>query len=87
MGASSGQVLRMVLAREVKLIVAAIASGIIVAVLVTRSAFVEMLVITGSDPGLWIVVGGLCGGVATAAVTLATWRIVKLDPWEVLRQG
>jgi len=54
---------------------------------VTRSAFVEMLVMTGSDPRLWIVVAALCGGVATAAVTFATWRIVRLDPWKVLRQG
>lgn len=87
LGASSGQVLRMVLAREVKLIVAAIATGVVGTVLVTRSAFVEMLVMTGSDPRLWIVVAALCGGVATAAVTFATWRIVRLDPWKVLRQG
>lgn len=87
MGASSGQVLRMVLAREARLILASVGTGVIGIVLVTRSAFVEMLVITGSDPRLWLIVGGLCGGVATAAVAFATWRIVKLDPWEVLRQG
>ena len=85
MGATAGQVLRMVLAREGKLILAAIGSGVAVTLLVTRSAFVEMLVISGSDPRIWVVVAGLCGGAAAVAVTFATWRIVRLDPWKVLR--
>ena len=42
---------------------------------------------TGSDPRLWMVVGALCGTVAAVAVTLATWRIVRLDPWKVLRDA
>ena len=85
-GASPLQVLMMVLAREVKLILAAVGSGIIVTVLVTRSAFAEMLIITGGDPRVWVVVAVVCGGVAAAAVALATRRIVRLDPWVVLRQ-
>jgi putative ABC transport system permease protein len=86
MGASSGRVLRMVLAREAKLIAAAVATGTIATVLVTRSAFVEMLVITGTDPSVWIGVSVLCGGIAAAAVAFATYRIVRLDPWVVLRR-
>ncbi len=87
MGATAGQVLRMVLAREGKLILAAIGSGVAVTLLVTRSAFVEMLVISGSDPRIWVVVAALCGSAAAIAVTLATWRIVRLDPWRVLRRS
>jgi hypothetical protein len=45
-----------------------------------------MLVISGSDPWIWVVVAALCGGTAATAVTLATWRIVRLDPWRVLRR-
>lgn len=85
MGATAGQVLRMVLARESKLILAAIASGVAVTLLVTRSAFAEMLIISGSDPRIWLVVAALCGGAAGIAVTLATWRVVRLDPWKILR--
>lgn len=87
MGATAGQVLRMVLAREGKLILAAVATGVVGTVLVTRSAFVEMLVISGSDPRTWVVVAALCGGTAAIAVALATWQIVRLDPWKVLRDG
>ena len=75
----------MVLAREVKLILAAVVTGITGTVLVTRSAFVEMLVVSGGDPRMWFVVAALCGGTAAVAVTFATRRIVKLDPWDVLR--
>jgi predicted permease len=87
MGASASQVLRMVLVREAKLIGVAAATGIVGTVLVTRSAFAEMLAITGSDPRMWAAVAVLCGGLAAVAVALATYRIVRLDPWVVLRQS
>ncbi len=87
MGASAAQVLRMVLVREGKLIGFSTATGVIATVLVTRSAFYEMLVITGTDPRMWAVVAVLCGGLAAIAVALATYRIVRLDPWAVLRQS
>ena len=87
MGASPGQVLRLVVSREARLILAAVGTGIVGTVVVTRSAFVEMLVISGSDPRIWIAIGAVCGGVAAAAVASATWRIVRLDPGVVLRQG
>ena len=87
MGASPGQVLRMVLVREGKLIGAAIGIGIVGTVLVTRSTFVELLMISGPDPRLWITIGVVCGGLAAVAAACATWRIVRLDPWKVLRQA
>jgi len=46
-----------------------------------------MLVITGSDPWMWAAVVVLCGGLAAVAVALATYRIVRLDPWVILRQS
>lgn len=87
MGASAGQVLRMVLAREAKLIGVAAGTGIVGTVLVTRSTFAEMLAITGTDPRMWAAVAAVCGGFAVAAVALATYRIVRLDPWVVLRRA
>lgn len=87
MGASAGQVLRMVLVREAKLIAAAAGTGILFTVLVTRSTFVGLLTVSGTDPRLWTVVVVLCGGLAALAVALATYRITRLDPWVVLRQS
>jgi len=87
MGASAGQVLRMVLAREAKLIGFATVTGVVATVLVTRSAFAEMLAITAADPRMWAGVAVLCGGLAAIAVALATYRILRLDPWVVLRRS
>jgi predicted permease len=86
LGASAGQVLRMVLAREARLIGVACGTAVVGTLLVTRSAFAEMLVITGTDPRMWAVVAVACGGLAAIAVALATYRIVRLDPWVVLRR-
>jgi predicted permease len=86
MGASSGAVLLMVVMREAKLIVAAIATGAIATVMVTRAVFAELVMVSGSDARLWIAVAVLCGGFAAGAVALATRRIVRLDPWTVLRK-
>ena len=87
MGASSGQVLRMVLAREAKLIVLAVGVGAIATVGVTRAAFAELVTMSATDPRLWVAAMVLCGGFAAVAVALATYRIVRLDPWVVLRGG
>jgi predicted permease len=85
-GATSTQVLGMVLAREARLIVAATVTGAVATVVVTRATFAELVTIGGTDPWLWTAVVGLCGGVAATAVTLATYRILRLDPWVVLRR-
>jgi hypothetical protein len=77
----------MVLVREARLIGVAAATGIVGTVLVTRSAFAEMLAITGRDPQMWGAVAVLCGGLAAIAVALATYRIVRLDPAVVLKRS
>ena len=87
MGASPGAVLAMVVVREAKLIVAAIGAGAIGTVMVTRGLFAELVTVNATDARMWIMVAALCGGFAAAAVMLATRRIVRLDPWTVLRNG
>jgi putative ABC transport system permease protein len=84
-GASSSAVLLMVVMREAKLIVAAIATGAVATVLVTRAVLAELVMVSGSDAELWIAVAVLCVGLAAGAVALATRRIVRLDPWTILR--
>jgi hypothetical protein len=77
----------MVLVREVKLIVAAIACGAIGTVMVSRIVFAELVTIAAFNP-LWpaALMAG-CGGVAAIACALATYRIVRLDPWSVLQRN
>ena len=86
MGATPRDVLLMVIRREAKLIVAALVTGAAGTVLVTRAVFAELVTISGQDVRLWIAVLILCGGFAAAAAALATQRIVRLDPWAVLRR-
>ena len=86
-GASRAQVLRMVLAREGKLIAAAIGTGAIGTVAVAQRMFGELVTIGGTDPRMWAVVMALCAGFAGTAALTATYRIVRMDPWRVLRNG
>jgi hypothetical protein len=86
-GASRAQVLRMVLVREGKLIAAAIAAGAIGTVAVGQRAFGELITIAGTDPRMWAAVIGLCAAFAGTAALMATYRIVRMDPWGVLRNG
>ena len=84
MGASPGAVLAMVVLREAKLIAAAIATGAVATVMVTRELFAELVTINATDARIWVAVAVLCGGLAASAVALATRRIVRLDPWTIL---
>jgi ABC-type antimicrobial peptide transport system permease subunit len=86
-GASSGDVLWMVIMREAKLIVAAIATGAAGTILVSRVVFAELVTVSAADPRMWITVAALCGGFGAVAAALATYRIVRLDPWTILRNG
>jgi ABC-type antimicrobial peptide transport system permease subunit len=87
MGASPGALLAIVVFREAKLMIAAIATGVLATVLVTRYTFAELVMINATDARLWAGVALLCGGVAAAAVAVATRRIVRLDPWTILRNA
>jgi putative ABC transport system permease protein len=86
LGATPRGVLRFVLARETKLIAAAIGSGVAVTFGLTRALFAELAALGATAPSIWITVIGLGGGVAGIACLLATWRIVRLDPAGVLRR-
>jgi hypothetical protein len=87
MGATPRDVLFMVLRREAKLIVAALVAGAAGTLLVTRAVFADLVALGGRDLRLWATVVVLCGGCAAAAAVLATRRIVRLDPWTVLRRA
>jgi ABC-type antimicrobial peptide transport system permease subunit len=85
-GATPRDILLMVIGREAKLIAAAVIAGAAGTFLVTRIVFAELTVVSGQDFRLWIAVAVLCAGFAAAALSLATRRIVYLDPWTALRR-
>jgi hypothetical protein len=87
LGATPGRVLRMVVAREGKLIAAAIASGAIGTVAVTRIVFAELVLVSTMNPGWPVALTAFCGAVAAVACGLATYRIVTLEPSQVLRRS
>jgi hypothetical protein len=55
--------------------------------MVTRGLFPELVMVSAADTGMWIIVAVLCGGFAAGNVVLATRRIVRLDPWSILRNA
>ena len=85
-GATPSSVLGTVLAREGKLIGAAVGTGVVFTMLATRALFVELLRLSASLPSMWIGALLLSGGVAAVAVAFATYRIVRLEPAGVLRR-
>jgi ABC-type antimicrobial peptide transport system permease subunit len=90
LGATPWRVLRTVLGRELKLIAAALATGTIGTVAMTRSSGFDdaamIVAVNMSRPEWGIGLIALCGAVAVGACLLATYRIVKLDPSAVLRR-
>jgi hypothetical protein len=85
-GATPARVLTMVLAREGKLIAAAVGTGVVFTMAATRALFVELTTLNAIVPGMWMAALLLSGGVASVAVALATYRIVRLEPATVLRR-
>jgi putative ABC transport system permease protein len=85
-GATRSRVLGMVLAREAKLIGAAVATGGVFTMLATRALFEELARLSAILPSMWVGALAVSGTVAAAAVALATWKIVRLAPAEVLRR-
>ena len=85
-GATPRAVLGPVLAREAKLIAAALVCGAAFTFGLTSALFTELAALGATAPSVWVALLGLCGGVAATAVALATWRVVRLEPSEVLRR-
>ena len=85
-GATPSRLLRMVLAREAKLIVSAAAIGGGATFLVTRTFFVEISRLATAAPSILVSALLLSAGVAAIAVASATLRIVRLEPAAILRR-
>ena len=87
-GAGRGQVLRMVVARELRLIVFAIAVGLTFSLGLTRALFAELTTISAMAPSASIGALILCASVAAMACVLATRQVMRLEPAAILtRRG
>jgi putative ABC transport system permease protein len=90
LGATPRRVLHGVLAREMKLIASALATGTIGTVAMVRSSGFDdsamIVAVNLSRPEWGLGLTALCGAVAGLACLFATWRIVRLDPSVVLRR-
>ena len=85
-GATPTRILTMVLTREGKLIVAALGTGLLFTMALTRALFVELTSLNAIVPSLWVAALIGASAVAGTACLLASWRIVRLDPAVVLRR-
>jgi predicted permease len=85
-GATPSSVLGTVLAREGKLIGAAVGTGVVFTVFATRALFAQLTELAAIRPSMWVGALLLAAGVAAAAVMFATYRIVRLEPAAVLRR-
>ncbi len=90
LGATPHRVLGTVLARESKLLVAALATGTLGTIAMTRSSGFDdaafIVAVNTSRPEWGVALIGLCGAVAGLACLFATYRVVKLNPSVVLRR-
>ncbi|MDX1393914.1 MAG: ABC transporter permease, partial [Gemmatimonadota bacterium] len=85
MGAAPGQVMRMILLEEMRVILPGLAVGVLGAVALTRTLRAFLYEVSVTDPRTFVLVAGVLAIVAAAAVLLPARRAAGLDPNEVLR--
>jgi putative ABC transport system permease protein len=84
-GASAGNLRRLVLQEGMRLTLAGLALGLAGALAATRVLSSMLFGVGALDPLTIVVVGALLCGVAGLACLLPAWRMTKADPMEALR--
>jgi putative ABC transport system permease protein len=85
LGASPGNLVRMVLSESLRIVLAGIALGLLVAFLVMRSLETLLYGVRAYDPFTFIVVPLLLLAAAIAGSLLPARRATRVDPMVVLR--
>lgn len=85
LGASSGQVLRLVLGQGLRLAALGVAGGLVLTVAVTRLLTAFLHGVHPLDPVVLGVVSALLAVIALAACWLPAWRATRVDPIVALR--
>lgn len=85
LGASSRDILHLVWLQGVRLVLAGLLVGTVVAWTLAQAMIHSLTGITTSDPVTYISVAALLGGVALLACWIPAWRAMKVDPMVALR--
>jgi putative ABC transport system permease protein len=85
LGASSGSVMRLVMARGFSLIAAGLTIGLALALAATRALQGALYGVGAADPETFAVVIALLAGIALAACYVPARRAARVDPMAVLR--
>ncbi len=85
LGASSAQVIRMILGRGLKLAAIGVAAGIILAAVLTRAMASILTTVKSNDPATFIAVPVFFALVAIAACYLPARRGARTDPMRALK--
>jgi putative ABC transport system permease protein len=85
LGASSRDILHLVWLQGVRLVMAGLVVGTIVAWALARAMTHLVAGITTSDPVTYVSVAVLLGAVALLACWIPAWRAMKVDPMVALR--
>ena len=85
LGAESGDVLKMVLARSVIMILTGVAIGTLISFAGARALASFLIGVSPTDPVTFLAVLGLLLGVATLACLIPAYRATRVDPLVALR--
>jgi ABC-type antimicrobial peptide transport system permease subunit len=86
LGADRGKIVRLVLARGVKLAGAGIAMGFLGALAATRLLQSMLFGITATDPPTYGTMAVAVAAIALLACAIPAWRAATVDPLVALRQ-
>jgi predicted permease len=85
LGASRDQILKLVLGQGMKLTIAGVAAGLLVALLLTRAIARLLVGVSAADPATYLAVATLLSGVTLPACWIPARRATRVDPMIALR--
>ena len=85
MGATAGQLARMVIAHGMRMTLAGVAMGLVLAGALSRVLAAQLFQVDALDPSLYAIATALLIGIAGLACGVPAYRAVRVDPATVLR--
>ncbi len=85
LGASRGDLVRMILRQGMGLTGAGVIAGVALTLAFVRVIAGMLFGVSQSDPGTYVIVSLLLGGVALLACLIPAWRAARVDPAMTLR--
>jgi putative ABC transport system permease protein len=85
LGASPGDVLKLVIGKAMLMVMGGLALGAVAALALTRVLASLLYDTSPTDPVMWAAAGALLAAVALLACYVPAWRVTKVDPLTILR--